>query len=245
MTLETSSIYAPLSSNAFSSAGFERKSLADDFLGQFLASKVNENKKKEIKDNLNSYSPFNSTDNKILFTRKLNKTKSKKLTAKEKRALKIYDIPKNQKFSDFFSLHLLWEQYMITLLELEGEDAKADSEKPKNGGGGGAASHHDKIWLKQLQSADFHGNLVTIVKSTNATLQGKSGIIIAETRNTFKMATPKDVVITVPKENCVFAFEIKGWVFTMYGNNLRQRSAARSGKKFKFKGTNPLIILDF
>jgi len=242
--METSSLYAPLSSTAFSSAGLERKPLTDGFLEHFLSSKVAENKKKEIGDNLNSYSPFNTTDDKRVFKRKLYNTKSKKLTAKEKRALKIYDIPKDQKFSNFFSLHALWEQYMITLLELEGRqnDGNADSKNDKKTC---LQGHHDNMWLKQLQSADFHGALVTIFKSTNASLEGKNGIIISETRNTFKMATPKDVVITVPKENCVFVFEIKGWVFTIYGNHLRQRSAARSGKKFKFKGTNPLMILDF
>ena len=57
-------IYTPLPSAAFTSAGLERKSLADGFLEHFLASKVNDNKKKEIHDNLNSYTPFNSTDNK-------------------------------------------------------------------------------------------------------------------------------------------------------------------------------------
>jgi len=245
--MDACSIYAPLSSDVFSSAALERKPLADSFLEHFLASKVNENKKKEINDNLNSYSPFNSTDNKRVFKRKLKNKKSKKLTATEKRTLKIYDIPKNQKFSDFFSLHSLWEQYMITVLDLEDKDAEINPEKQKveTKEETPGASHRDKTWLVRLQYADYHGALVTIVKSSNATLQGRNGIIVSETRNTFKMATPKDIVITVPKENCVFAFEIKGWIFTMYGNNLRQRSFARSGKKFKFKGTNPLMILDF
>ena len=62
--MDACSIYAPLSSDVFSSAALERKPLAGSFLEHFLSSKVNENKKKEINDNLNSYSPFNSTDNK-------------------------------------------------------------------------------------------------------------------------------------------------------------------------------------
>ena len=72
------------------------------------------------------------------------------------------------------------------------------------------SDHQEKMWLKQLQSADFHGALVTVVKSTNGSLKGKSGIIIAETRNTFKIATPKNVVVMIPKHNCVFAFEVRG-----------------------------------
>jgi len=253
--MDPGSVYAPLSADAFACAGIERKALADDFLNHFLASKVAANKKKEIEDNLNTYSPFNDADNRRIFKRKQFKTKSKKLTAKEKRSLKVYDIPKTQNFSDFFTLHLLWEKYMIQLLDLDSidnQEGKNNDGKESNNAqsqgsvtGPNMSDHQEKMWLKQLQSADFHGALVTVVKSTNESLKGKSGIIIAETRNTFKVATPKNVVVMIPKHNCVFAFEIRGYVFTMYGNNLKQRSAARSGKKFKSKGTNPMMILDF
>ena len=65
--MDPGSVYAPLTAEAFASAGIERKSLADDFLNQFLATKVDSNKKKEIDDNLNSYSPFNSAENKYEF----------------------------------------------------------------------------------------------------------------------------------------------------------------------------------
>ena len=58
-----------------------------------------------------------------IFKRKLFNSKSKKLTAKEKRASKIYEIPKRQTFSDFFTLHLLWEKYMIQLLDIDGAEA--------------------------------------------------------------------------------------------------------------------------
>ena len=61
--MDPGSVYAPLSADAFACAGIERKTLADDFLNHFLASKVAANKKKEIEDNLNTYSPFNDADN--------------------------------------------------------------------------------------------------------------------------------------------------------------------------------------
>ena len=72
----------------FSAFSYEFKSVWK--LYDILASKVAANKKKEIDDNLNSYSPFNAADNGV-FKRKLFDKKSKKLTAKEKRALKIKD----------------------------------------------------------------------------------------------------------------------------------------------------------
>ena len=61
--MDPESVYGALPADAFSAADLQRQSLSDDFLNQFLASKVNANKKKEIEENLNSYSPFNDDDN--------------------------------------------------------------------------------------------------------------------------------------------------------------------------------------
>ena len=61
--MDPGSVYGALSADAFAAADLQRQSLSDDFLNQFLASKVNANKKKEIEENLNSYSPFNDDDN--------------------------------------------------------------------------------------------------------------------------------------------------------------------------------------
>ena len=44
---------------------------------------------------------------------------TKRLTAKEKRVSQMYVVPKHQQFSNFFTLHLLWEKYMIQLLEMD------------------------------------------------------------------------------------------------------------------------------
>jgi len=266
LTMDPGSVYGALSADAFSAADLQRQSLSDDFLNQFLASKVNDNKKKEIEENLNSYSPFNDDDNRRIFRRKPLQTgvkMTKRLTAKEKRVSQMYVVPKHQQFSNFFTLHLLWEKYMIQLLEMDSigvdsdsqpdkdfQDAKRDEKSaslPPEGvsaSGGKMSDHQEKMWLKQLQSADYHGALVTVIKASNKGDEGKTGIIIAETKNTFSVATPKNKVSLIPKQHCVFAFEIRGYVFTIYGNNIRQRSAARSGKKFKSKGTNPMMILD-
>lgn len=225
--MDLKSVYKPLSSDVFVSGKLERKILSNDFLTHFLESKVSGNKKKEVADNLNSYAQFSASEKKVL-KRKLHSTKSKRLSAKERRALKVYDVPKLQKFSNFYALHLLWEQYMTKLLELESK-SKSD----------------EKLWTKQLQSADYHGALLTIIEARNSTLIGKTGIVIQETRNTLKMATPRDIILVVPKVDCLFAFELADFVFTIHGNYLTQRSAARSGKKFKSKGANPMMIVDF
>jgi len=225
--MDIRSVYKPLNPNVFTLGKIERKVLAENFLIHFLESKVEGNKKKEVEENLNSYTQFTANERKV-FKRKPNSTKSKKLTAKEKRRLKVFEIVKDQKFENFFSLHDLWEQYMKQLLNLK-PGVKAEP----------------RLWVKQLQSADYHGALVTVIKSKNHSFVGKTGIIIQETRNTFKIVTPKNVVLTIPKADCVFAFELEDFVFTLYGNYLIQRSAARSGKKFKSKGANPMMMLDF
>ena len=43
--------------------------------------------------------------------------------------------------------------------------------------------------------------------------------------------------IAIPKAGCVFQFSAAGHQFTLYGDNLRFRTADRSARKFKDKPT--------
>ena len=46
--------------------------------------------------------------------------------------------------------------------------------------------------------------------------------------------------VVIPKANSVFTVDIDGYLCTLYGNQLRVRSAERSSKKFKAKPTTDL-----
>ncbi len=48
------------------------------------------------------------------------------------------------------------------------------------------------------------------------------------------------IFLAVPKANSVFTVDIHGYLCTLYGNQLRVRSAERVSKKFKTKRTTDL-----
>ncbi|KAG0018977.1 RNase P/RNase MRP complex subunit, partial [Entomortierella chlamydospora] len=142
--------------------------------------------------------------------------KSKALTAKEKRALNVYDIPiESRKYELFLPLHELWKGYMEELFR----------------------STNPVAFTQKLLKADFHGALITVSRSKCPTYVGTSGIVAQETENVFKIITPSNALLVIPKVNNVFTLHIRGSVFTVHGNQFRYRAAQRSAKKFKSKPT--------
>lgn len=102
--------------------------------------------------------------------KELKRKKDRKLTAKEKRQLKVYDIPKEaHKYKLFEPLSELWQGYMSSLLDK------------------GEANFEQK-----LIKADFHGAPFTVIQSTNPSYVGVSGIVVQETLSMFKIITKKN-----------------------------------------------------
>ena len=54
------------------------------------------------------------------------------------------------------------------------------------------------------------------------------------------LSVPIFLFQVIPKANSVFNVDIQGYLCTLYGNQLRVRSAERSSKKFKTKPTTDL-----
>ncbi|KAK9703878.1 RNase P/RNase MRP complex subunit, variant 2 [Basidiobolus ranarum] len=93
------------------------------------------------------------------------------LTSKEKKESKVYDLPPEcQKYSLFVPLHKLWLQYMEELF------------------GGSSPS----VFSQKILKADFHGCLLTVVKSKCPYYIGISGILVQEKRNVFNIITQND-----------------------------------------------------
>lgn len=106
------------------------------------------------------------TDKKAM-KKKLRKKKEGRLTAREKRQLKVYDIPKEaHQYHLFEPLGELWQGYMNKLL-LQG-----------------TANFEQK-----LIKADFHGAPFTVIQSTNPSYVGTSGLVVQETLSMFKIIT--------------------------------------------------------
>ncbi|MCJ1391338.1 hypothetical protein MMC18_004201 [Xylographa bjoerkii] len=166
--------------------------------------------------------------------------KPKPLTAKEKRVLGIYDIPKeDQRYEIYEPLHRMWVGYMWEILGLkDGEHAyvTAQSAGPK------------------LASADYHGAELEVVRSRCVGRVGCKGIVVKDTKFTFEMITKCNTLRTVPKRHSIFRFEIpqpesaellgilieasvteepKCLVFELHGSQFEVRATDRATKKFK------------
>uniref|UniRef100_W5K5U0 Ribonuclease P protein subunit p29 n=2 Tax=Astyanax mexicanus TaxID=7994 RepID=W5K5U0_ASTMX len=148
------------------------------------------------------------------------KTKAKGLNAKERRELKVFQLkPEHQKYELFLPLHELWKQYIIDL---------CNGLKP--------GSNPQTIQQKLLK-ADFHGAVLTVVRSKCPSYVGTTGILVQELKHVFKIITKEDRLKTIPKRNSVFSVEIGDFVTHIYGSKFELRSSERSAKKFKVRGT--------
>lgn len=160
--------------------------------------------------------------------------KPKPLSAKQRRKLGLYDVPRDgQKYATFLPLHNLWLGYAREIL---GSEVYT--------GGQGAAS--------KLSSADMHGAEVEVVRSGCVGRVGIKGIVIKDARFVFEIITPKNKTKLVPKEGTLFRVEIpppdainngeagegqqtppKSLVFEIHGDQFSVRSADRANRKFK------------
>lgn len=101
--------------------------------------------------------------------------KPKPLSAKEKRILGIYEIPKeSQKYDIYVPLYRMWLGYIWEILGMV---------KGK------------QIWVTgqtaggKLASADFHGAKLMVVRSKCVSTVGLHGIVVRDTKFTFQIIT--------------------------------------------------------
>lgn len=163
--------------------------------------------------------------------------KPKPLSAKQRRTLGLYDVPRDgQKYATFLPLHNLWLGYVREILGSE----------VYTGGQAAAA---------KLSAADFHGARVEVVRSGCVGRVGIKGVVIKETRFVFEIVTPANKIKTVPKEGTIFRVEVppakpsaageieegqaghvpatKSLVFEILGDQIKLKAADRASKKFK------------
>ncbi|KAL0610315.1 Ribonuclease P protein subunit p29 [Plecturocebus cupreus] len=152
--------------------------------------------------------------------RKEKKKKAKGLSARQRRALRLFDIkPEQQRYSLFLPLHELWKQYIRDLCN----GLKPDTQP--------------QMIQAKLLKADLHGAIISVTKSKCPSYVGITGILLQETKHIFKIITKEDRLKVIPKLNSVFTVEIDGFISYIYGSKFQLRSSERSAKKFKAKGT--------
>lgn len=93
---------------------------------------------------------------------------------------------------------------------------------------------------QKMMKADFHGCPIRVVQSKCPSYVGTFGIVIKETKNTFVLATPEDIVKCIPKTNSIFSVVVHGYAFTIHGNQFAIRPGERAARKFKSKATTDL-----
>ncbi|CZR63397.1 related to ribonuclease P protein subunit p29 [Phialocephala subalpina] len=175
------------------------------------------------------------------------KQKPRPLSARQKRSLCLYDIPKeNQKYSLYEGLHKLWIGYMQEILfDGDGERCLGQGEAAK------------------LCAADFHGAEVEVVRSRCVSRVGVKGVVVRDSKGLFVVVTKGDKVKSIPKEGTVFRVrvprpkkeepkEVNGGdgrvedgaekeetgntrdvVFELHGNQFQYRATDRANRKFK------------
>lgn len=132
----------------------------------------------------------------------LRKQKPKPLSAREKRATRIHDLPREEcKYEIFKGLHAMWVEYMQEVLDLKAPSSLGQGQAhPVT-----AASHGSK-----LVSADFHGAEIEVVKSRCSGRVGLKGVVVRDTKFTFVVVTRGDEV------KSEFLLSERDWVGLVY-----------------------------
>jgi len=161
--------------------------------------------------------------------------KSKKqLTAKERRNLGLFRLPKKGlQYSSFLPLHNLWAGYMKELLDLEGLETS-----------GWKPGLNEEPRQQQLQTrlcrADLHGAMLKVTSATCPSHKDVQGLVVMETKNTLQILGKDNILRLIPKLGSSFTFVVNGYLFTIPGASIDSKPAERATKKLKNK-----VPLDF
>ncbi|KAL9089416.1 MAG: hypothetical protein Q9165_005737 [Trypethelium subeluteriae] len=162
------------------------------------------------------------------------------LSAKQKRAKCVYDIPKSQQKYDIYEpLHQMWASYMQDILGIG----------KKRGDGTLIMGVSAQSAGQQLVTADFHGADVEVVRSRCVSRVGVRGIVAKDTKFTFEIITKGNELKVLPKEHTIFRFEVPlpvvatsdgqkstqsaPLIFELRGSQFETSAPARAMKKFK------------
>lgn len=176
------------------------------------------------------------------------KRKPKPLSAKEKRALRIFDIPKMDirflsnclnthecSYTSFMVLNGLWNKYISEIIS-------HSLYEPTTAGSG-----------PTLLKADYHGSLMTIENCRCQSRIGISGICVKETKNVFEIVTMEDKLLKIPKEKSLFRVyakldDVDGYTkeieWRLWGDQFLLRSGERAGRKFSGRTIRGKALLE-
>ncbi|XP_033341902.2 ribonuclease P/MRP subunit POP4 [Megalopta genalis] len=151
--------------------------------------------------------------------------KGKLLTSRKRMQLGLRKIgcKNDMKYNDLLPLNQLWLNYMQQML-----GSKFFINVP--------VSPTDPNWEninQQLMKADFHGSKISVVGSKCPSLIGLSGIVIQDTKNTFRICGKDNVIRTIPKDVVRLNIHIKNVKLELFGKDLSVKPIERTIKKLK------------
>lgn len=199
-----------------------------DQLKEFLAESIPKSDQKEIEGELKKTFMLRNTKGRKKIGRSQplkRRPQGKALTARHRRDLGLFKLPKKgMKFSDYHSLHELWQGYMAELVDWD--KFKYDPDLLPGG---------DESMQTRICRADYHGALFKVTRSKNAGLLGLEGYVLMETKNTLQILDRTDTLKVVPKAGSSFSFAVKGHLITLSGSSMCLKPAERNVKKWKLR----------
>nr|XP_040236153.2 ribonuclease P protein subunit p29 [Anopheles coluzzii] len=148
------------------------------------------------------------------------KLTKKKLSRREIKELGLYTLPHDTiTYRDGLKLHRMWLGYYDTFFP-PGECPDVTE------------ARYNTI-VASLLKADYHGAKIHIVRSKQPSVVGMKGIVVLDTKGTFKMISKDNKLRTIPKNDSQFEVFLQDKVITIFGKHLNARPAERSVKKMK------------
>ncbi|XP_044053342.1 ribonuclease P protein subunit p29 isoform X4 [Siniperca chuatsi] len=128
----------------------QTNSKAEAFTQAFLKSSIQQHARHDLKSMLSHKAVILGYARPKKGKSKRNSKKAKGLNARQKRAMKIFQIkPEHQRYKLFLPLHELWRQYVIDLCS-------------------GLKPTSPQFVQQKLLKADFHGAIITVIPKRNS-----------------------------------------------------------------------------
>lgn len=153
--------------------------------------------------------------------KKLPKRKDPNVLLSLRRGIKMNIPRKLLKYDEMLSLNDFWNDYVISLLDLNDGDVFPQP-----------LSKEYKTFTRALAKIDFHGAIIKIEMSHCITHVGVIGIVIRELTNVFQILSKDNCLRTISKK-CTFTVYIKNIPFTVLGTHLRNKIVRRARQKPK------------
>ncbi|KAG8038475.1 hypothetical protein G9C98_006171 [Cotesia typhae] len=143
--------------------------------------------------------------------------------------IKTVGLNKQLKYKELLPLNILWLEYFSQTLGVENFN--------------GLPNPGDNDWdsiSQKIMKSDFHGAKVKVVKSKCPSLIDIQGIIVQDTKNTFRIIGEDDTIRTVPKHAVAIDIQLIETKFQLFGKDLCIRPAERVKIKNKFTPSTSL-----